>query len=198
MNIIAAPDLKVTSFTLGPLNAGDEVIENPYTGKRLLYRKAPGSWQGTIRYGTLDPDPSTYDSNKRSLLGFHSLLQGFNNIVNIILPNDYQPKDVPENAGFNVSGSVLSSTGLSIGVAASGAGGFSPAINDYLNIGDRLYVVREANNYLLKIFPEVEPTTFETVRFYNVFIKAQLDGNTPIGRDRQRLIEHTFPFWEHI
>ena len=202
MNMINPPNLKISGFSMVQVNPGDNLVTNPYTGKRDLYRKSPGSWQGTVRWGTGYRRKEQYDNNRRFLIRFHTSLQGYNNIVEFTLPLDYQTEqEIPDASVFTLSSSVLSEAGVVFEISGQNNDMYMPEASDYFNIGGRLFFARTVsgtpNSFILTAFPAIIPT-LQNVSLADVSISATLDATQEIGREGQNLISHTFPFWEAI
>jgi len=195
--IIDAPDLKISGFWLWPFNPGDEVIENPNTGKRIVYRRSHGSWQGAIKYGTLDPNRDIFRQNRKELLGFHNSLDGFVNTVSLLLPDDYKnTQEINPNVVFAVT--ATSEAEITIGLSIAG---FVPKKYDYFNSGNRLFMIKaidENNPLKVTVYPAGILKPNDKLTFNNLFVRARLDGTTQIGRNGRQLISHTFAFWEDL
>ena len=204
MNELSPPNLGITSFSLAPYNAGDQLLINPYTGKTKLYRRAPGSWQGTVRFGTSKFSSTDFINARRLLLRFHALLQGRNNIVKVRLPNDRQSlQDIPDGLNSAYVSSSAVGNEFQIVVDITNRGTYEPLAGDFFNVNDRLYIIHKLsknnNRYTFSVFPEAEPSVMNPeIEFDDVFVKAIIDGTQPIQQEGKRLIGHTFTFQEAV
>lgn len=211
MNIISPPDLDIVSWSMSPYNSSDQIVANRYTGKRELYRKGPGSWAGTVRFGTSKTDYESYLNARRLLIRFHTLLQGLNNQVKLNLPKEYQSiynniiRDdmrritIPST---NIQNNILTAV-IDIPDRTSDAGTYRLLTGDYISINNRLYFAHsvDQNNdvFTVQLLPEVpiENHNNAVVVVKNVFVNANLDATQPMLLDGKKLIAYTFPFVEH-
>lgn len=198
MNIVSPPNLKLIEFSIGPYQPTRNLIIYPFSGKVESITHSPPSWAGTVGWGTSDPNNKRHIEKRKLLTRFHHLLQGLG-VVRIDLTSDYLPaNETPIGLTAEVSSSVINANGLQVTLDYSNQGAFVNDAGDYLNMGERLYLITEANGNIVTVLPEVPPINNSEVEISKPFIKAALDASSPISRRGAALITHSFPWYEDI
>ena len=200
MNIVDWPNLSLSEFSIGPYRATRNTIIYLFSNRVEHLFTAPPSWSGTATLTTGDINHTRHVEKRKLLTRFHHLLQN-SGVSNIPLPNDFLPVKTPEEENFSAkvsSAEIVDKVGLEIGLTFSNKGDFVNTVGDYINISDRLYMITYVSGNDLRVVPEVVPMVGATVEIARPFVRALLDGSSPIARVGARPIQHSFPWFEYI
>lgn len=203
-NRVPPPLLDMYHFGLNPVSVVQQ-IRNQSGDTVAVHASGPGQWRGSVGWNTRPPGvshPRDCASNEALLRAFHSLLQGLDNEVFIRLPDSHQPSQFAEGVVATLARMERTTAGLRARITFSGSA--SLAIGNYLNIGDRLYMVRVSEPPLYTLFPNVPPvritsmTDFGSIRVTvrDVGVLARLDGTREISQTGPLLALITYSFTE--
>lgn len=187
MAIIASPFQNPTAgsrnpyveWDMQPVHPGQSLVVGRHSGKASATGRGPAHYEGSCAWQPKD------DLALRELERFFQDLQGFVNTTRLQLPGKYAAQGLATNHGtitVSAAAVVPADHAVEVTLAWTGAEGPDIRAGDYLNIGERLYAVKQGTNAggadKVKVTPVEVPDTTAIVKRtgLTVLARASSDG----------------------